>query len=144
MYTVRDQFAFPITPSFNAYGNGPHYVPYNSCNAYCNGSVYVPYKSFNTYCNGSLYFPYNSFYAYCNGSLYIPYNSFNEYCTECNGSLYAPYNSCMHRVSDPMLSPVPMSVHFLDYVNLGALFDIFLWSMCQNLCNLALVICLLI
>ena len=30
------------------------------------------------------------------------------------------------RVSDPMLK----SVHFLDYLNFGALFDIFLWSMC--------------
>ena len=34
------------------------------------------------------------------------------------------------RVSDPMLSPVPKSVHFWDYLNFGALFDIFLWSMC--------------
>ena len=29
------------------------------------------------------------------------------------------------RVSDPMLSPIPTSVHFLDYLNFGALFDIF-------------------
>ena len=43
-----------------------------------------------------------------------------------------------------MLNPIPKFIHFLDYFNFGALFDIFLWSMCQNLCNLALVICLLI
>ena len=44
------------------------------------------------------------------------------------------------RVSDPMLNPVPKSVHFLDYLNFGALIDIFLWSICWSLCNLALVI----
>ena len=33
--------------------------------------------------------------------------------------------------------------HFLDYLNFGALFDFFLWSICWNLCNLALVKCLL-
>ena len=32
------------------------------------------------------------------------------------------YNvSSLCRVSDPMLNPVPMSVHFLDYLNFGAL-----------------------
>ena len=39
------------------------------------------------------------------------------------------------RVSDPMLNPVPRSVHFLGYLNFGALLDIFLWSICWNLCN---------
>ena len=48
------------------------------------------------------------------------------------------------RVSDPMLNPVPKSGHFLHYLNFGALFGFFLWSICWNLCNLALVICLLI
>ena len=51
-----------------------------------------------------------------------------------------------NRVSDPMLrllSHVPKSGHFLDYLNFGALFDFFLWSICWNLCNLALVKCLL-
>ena len=47
------------------------------------------------------------------------------------------------RVSDPMLNLVPKSIHFLDYLNFGALFDIFLLSICSNLCNLALVISLL-
>ena len=47
------------------------------------------------------------------------------------------------RVSDPMLSHVPKSGHFLDYLNFGALFDFFLWSICWNLSNLALVKCLL-
>ena len=42
-----------------------------------------------------------------------------------------------------MLSHVPKSGHFLDYLNFGALFDFFLWSICWNLCNLALVKCLL-
>ena len=37
-------------------------------------------------------------------------------------------------VSDPMLNHVPKSVHFLDYLNFGALFHIFLWSICWNLC----------
>ena len=32
-------------------------------------------------------------------------------------------------VSDPMLNPIPISVHFWDYPNFGALSDIFLWSM---------------
>ena len=41
------------------------------------------------------------------------------------------------------LNPCPKSVHFLDYLNCGALFDIFLWSICWNLYNLALVIGLL-
>ena len=36
----------------------------------------------------------------------------------------------LDRVSDPMLSPVPKSGYFLDYLNFGALFGIFLWSMC--------------
>ena len=54
----------------------------------------------------------------------------------------APFSQ--YRVSDPMLNPVLKFVHFLDYLNFWSLFDIFLWSMCQNLCNLALVICLLI
>ena len=49
-----------------------------------------------------------------------------------------------HRVSDPMLNSIPKSIRFLDYLNFGTLFDILLWSMRQNLCNLALVICLLI
>ena len=48
----------------------------------------------------------------------------------------------LDRVSDPMLSHVPKSGHFLDYLNFGALFDFFLWSICWNLCNLALVKCL--
>ena len=48
------------------------------------------------------------------------------------------------RVSCPMLNPVPKSVHFLDYLNFWALFDFFLWSICWNLCNFELVICLLI
>ena len=47
------------------------------------------------------------------------------------------------RVSGPILNPVPNSVHFMDYLNFGALFDFFLWSICWKLCNLALVICLL-
>ena len=47
------------------------------------------------------------------------------------------------RVSDPMVSHVPKSGHFLDYLNFEALFDFFLWSICWNLCNLALVKCLL-
>ena len=51
--------------------------------------------------------------------------------------------SIMDRVSDPMLSHVPKSGHFLDYLNFGALFDFFLLSICWNLCNLALVTCLL-
>ena len=49
----------------------------------------------------------------------------------------------MNRVSDPMFNAVPKSAHFLDYLNFGP-FDIFLWSICWNLCNLALVIGLLI
>ena len=49
----------------------------------------------------------------------------------------------LRRVSDPMLSHVPKSGHFLDYLNFGALFDFFLWSIYWNLCNLALVKCLL-
>ena len=44
------------------------------------------------------------------------------------------------KVSNPMLNPIPKSVHFLDYLNFGALFVIFLWSMCQNLCNIVLVV----
>ena len=44
------------------------------------------------------------------------------------------------RVSDPMLNPVPKSVHFFNHLNFGALLDFFLWSICWNLCNLALVI----
>ena len=51
---------------------------------------------------------------------------------------------CNCRVSYPMLNPVSKSVHFLDYLNFGVLFDFFLWSVCLKLCNLALVICLLI
>ena len=43
-----------------------------------------------------------------------------------------------------MLNPISKSVHFMDYLNFGALFDFFLWSICGNFCNLALVICLLI
>ena len=31
-----------------------------------------------------------------------------------------------------MLNPVPKSINFLDYLNFGALFDIFLWSMCDQ------------
>ena len=38
-----------------------------------------------------------------------------------------------YRVSDPMLNPVPKSVHFLDYLNFGALFDFFLWSIVGKL-----------
>ena len=37
-----------------------------------------------------------------------------------------------YRVSDPMLNPVPKSVHFLVYLNFGALLDIFLWSMSER------------
>ena len=48
------------------------------------------------------------------------------------------------RVSRPMISPIPKSVHFLDYLNFGALLDFFIWSIYYNLCNLELVICLLI
>ena len=33
-----------------------------------------------------------------------------------------------YRVSDPMLNRIPNSVHFVDYLNFGALFDIFLWT----------------
>ena len=51
--------------------------------------------------------------------------------------------SVSYRVSDPMLSHVPKSGYFLDYLNFGALFDFFLWSICWNLCNLSLVKCLL-
>ena len=47
-------------------------------------------------------------------------------------------------VSGPMLNPVPKSVHFMNYLNFGALCDFFLWSICWNLCDLASVICLLI
>ena len=36
--------------------------------------------------------------------------------------------SQVSRVSDPMLNPVSKSIHFLDYLNFVALFDIFLWS----------------
>ena len=50
----------------------------------------------------------------------------------------------VNRVSGPMLNPVPKSVHFMNYLNFGALFDFFLWSICWNWCNLPLVICLLI
>ena len=50
----------------------------------------------------------------------------------------------INRVSRSILNPVPKSVHFIDYLNFGALFDFFLWSICWNLCNLALVLCLLI
>ena len=32
------------------------------------------------------------------------------------------------RVSGPMLNPVLKFVHFMDYLNFGALFDFFLWS----------------
>ena len=49
-----------------------------------------------------------------------------------------------YRVSCSMLNPVPKPVHFMDYLNFGGLFDFFLWSICWNLCNLALVIWLLI
>ena len=48
------------------------------------------------------------------------------------------------RVSDPMLNPVQKSGHILDYLNFWALLDFFLWSVCWNLCNLALVKWLLI
>ena len=50
----------------------------------------------------------------------------------------------MSTFSKPVLSHVPKSGHFLDYLNFGALFDFFLWSICWNLCNLALVKCLLV
>ena len=43
------------------------------------------------------------------------------------------------RVSCPMFTPVPKSVHFMDYLN----FNFFLCSICSNMCNLPLVICLL-
>ena len=33
-------------------------------------------------------------------------------------------------VSDPMLKTIPKSVHFLDYLNFGSLFDFFLWPIC--------------
>ena len=46
------------------------------------------------------------------------------------GEIYKWMESRLSRVSDPMLNPVPKSVHFLDYLNFGTLFDIFLWSMC--------------
>ena len=39
-----------------------------------------------------------------------------------------------------MLNTVPKSVNFGDYLNFVAVYDIFLWSMCQNLYNLTLVI----
>ena len=42
-----------------------------------------------------------------------------------------------------MLNHVLKSGHFLEYLNFGALFNFFLWSICWNLCNLALVKCLL-
>ena len=50
-----------------------------------------------------------------------------------------PFGNCipgteLGRVSDPMLNPILKSVYFLDYLNFGALFDIFLWSLCQNMC----------
>ena len=61
-----------------------------------------------------------------------------------SGALPLSYVPSHVRVSDPMLNPNPKSVHFLDYLNFGALFDFFLWSICWNLSNLALVICLLI
>ena len=48
------------------------------------------------------------------------------------------------RVSGPMLNLVQKSVHFMDYLNFGELLDFFLWSICWNLCNFTLVICLLI
>ena len=50
----------------------------------------------------------------------------------------------LNRISGPMLNPVPKAIHFMDYLNFGALFDFFIWSICWNLCNLALVICLVI
>ena len=37
-----------------------------------------------------------------------------------------------------MLNPVPKSVHFLNYLNFGALLDFFLWSICYNLCKLSI------
>ena len=53
----------------------------------------------------------------------------------------------LSRVSDPMLNPIPKSIHFLKYRKFGALFDIFplvnVLELVQH-CKLALVICLLI
>ena len=41
------------------------------------------------------------------------------------------------RVSCLMLNPVKRSVHFLDYLNFGVLFNFFIWSVCLKLCNLS-------
>ena len=54
--------------------------------------------------------------------------------------VYHENSTLLDRVTDPMLNPVSKSSHFGDFLNFGALLDIFIWSVCQNLCNLALVI----
>ena len=48
-----------------------------------------------------------------------------------------------YRVSYIMPNHIPIVIHFLDYLNIEALSDFFLWSIYWNLCNLAMDICLL-
>ena len=64
-----------------------------------------------------------------------------------NGCLYLLLGNLLNwhvcRKSCPMLNPVPKSIHFLDYLHFGALFNFFPLVNLLELVQLALVICLL-
>ena len=75
-------------------------------------------------------------------SVVIIYCHLTKVSSQINKCIIFEPNEQSITLSTQQLNPVPKTVHFMDYLNFEAL--LFLWSICSNLCNFALVIRLLI